>query len=1402
MKIKNLYITSAILAVLGIILIFSSRADSQIGGGSGTINTLTQWTSSSTPDAIFPRTTNKAVGLWLQSASTQCLQVSAAGVISGTGAACGSGSGGSGNTVFELFNNVGIYATTTGKSLFVRGNHSATSSTALFEVAGDGHIHDLLTVGYINATGTATSTFSSSISIPDTYGIQFGSADTVLKSNIGAVGAGIFLLSGPSAIERGLYASGRLSLASNAGTNGTGNIEPIIVLSANGAAEISNGTQGNAADRILSFGFSNGVLVTDGSFNASTTIHADSNITTGGLFDSNGAGTSTFTGGISANHLSVTDALTVSGAGTSTFTGGIFANDLRTNLTSCDSLDTDTSGAIVCGSDATAAAGTNDWGTFITMSTGKNVTPSSTMDVAVQGELNVTGTGTSTIQGNTAVMGVLTVGPSSSSTIRSTTATSTLGGLIANHLQITKAITQNGGGTSTFTGGIFANTFRTNLPSCNSLDTDTDGALVCGVDADTTYTAGNNLSLTGTTFALKTNLFSLGDVFATTTGASVYASSTIQAGGNLIGYSLLDVRGAGTSTILNGIRADSGYFDTSLQIGGAGTTTLLGDSATSTFGGGVYANALRTNLVDCNTLDTDSTGALICGVDATAAAGTNDWGTFISLTPGKALTSSTTFDVAVQGELTVLGTGTSTNQGNSGVVGMLAVGATASSTIRGTDATSTLGGLRVNNISVTEAIIASGGGTSTFTGGISAGSGGLASSDGVSVTGGIIQSSGIINLSGSGTSTFAGGLIITAGGLDLDLPSCSGTNALNTDSGGAIICGAISGLTQDDLTDNSISDLSDVAAMTEATGDLLYVTGGAWDRLAAGTRGTILSMTTGGIPGWVSTSTFAHLNVNNVYTGSGTTTLRNNEEFYGKIAVGGTSTSTIRGGATSSLSGGLNVLTGGISFGLPSCTELTTDSTGAIICGTDDAGGGVNDWGTFIGMATGKNLTSSTTYDVGISGELNVLGTGTSTIQGGLAVMDKLSVGGTSSSTIRNTTATSTLGGLSINYLTVTEAINSSGGGTSTFTGGIYANTFRTNLPSCDSLDTDTDGALICGSDANSGGVNDWGTFITMATGKNITSSTTYDVAVGGELNVLGTGTSTIQGNVATMGVLTVGASASSTIRSTTATSTLGGLNINHLNVTEAITQNGGGTSTFVGGISTNHLTTTDTITSNGAGTSTFTGGIFANALRTNLVSCTTVLETDSNGAIVCGTDADTTYTAAANLALTGTVFSLKTNIFSMGDVFATTSSASIYASSTIQATGNLIGYADLLVGGTTTRWGGVTIEQQSGQGFLKPILVVGDSGTSTPFFIVNQHGQIITGSTSAAIQNSADATSTIGTIHAPYLIIDNGHAGTSTMTIGGVGNPACLKIRDKDNGGYSFCGVIDGVMTCSQTSC
>ena len=66
--------------------------------------------------------------------------------------------------------------------------------------------------------------------------------------------------------------------------------------------------------------------------------------------------------------------------------------------------------------------------------------------------------------------------------------------------------------------------------------------------------------------------------------------------------------------------------------------------------------------------------------------------------------------------------------------------------------------------------------------------------------------------------------------------------------------------TSDDLTNNSIQDLDDVASITETFGDLLSWDGTEWNSIAtstlygAGTNGHVLSLA-GGVPKWVATST-------------------------------------------------------------------------------------------------------------------------------------------------------------------------------------------------------------------------------------------------------------------------------------------------------------------------------------------------------------------------------------------------------------------------------------------------------------------------------------------------------------------------------------------------------------------
>src|SRR3990167_9164387 len=352
----------------------------------------------------------------------------------------------------------------------------------------------------------------------------------------------------------------------------------------------------------------------------------------------------------------------------------------------------------------------------------------------------------------------------------------------------------------------------------------------------------------------------------------------------------------------------AGSFFNQLDIGNTSTTTIRGDSATSTFDGGVFANAFRSNLPSCDTLDTDSTGAIICGTDATGAGGSGqiDWELFNNIgqratTTGKSLfvrgdyTSTTTQD-----RLEVAGRAT--------VHHLLTVGyLTATSTVS--------------------------------------------------------------------TSTIAYGLNITNGGLDINLPSCTGE--LETDSNGSIVCG-----TQDVTGDwTGTIDSNNFAGGAIGVGELIYGgSAGSFSELAAGTRGTILSMTTGGIPGWVSTSTFAHLRDNNVFTGTGSTTFAGNVDVTGDVHADSRLTTDdilfVRGAGTSTFVGG--VFANDLRTNLPSCDSLDTNSSGAIVCGADATGGGFEfpfdtnatyaSTSTILGFLSGMFSNGSTT----VTGQLNV----------------------------------------------------------------------------------------------------------------------------------------------------------------------------------------------------------------------------------------------------------------------------------------------------------------------------------------------------------------------------------------------------------------------------------------------
>lgn len=168
-------------------------------------------------------------------------------------------------------------------------------------------------------------------------------------------------------------------------------------------------------------------------------------------------------------------------------------------------------------------------------------------------------------------------------------------------------------GTSTFSGGISS----AGLASSGGL-TISDGGILIGGDYINDL-VGTGLQVSGGALTLNAT----GDWTGTFDGqqGSYYLDRTNHTGSQA------------ASTITGGTFGSGDFvFPSDLTITGNATSTGLGltgkiystFSGTSTFSGGIYANALRTNLPSCDSLDTDSTGAIVCGVDASGGSSAPD----------------------------------------------------------------------------------------------------------------------------------------------------------------------------------------------------------------------------------------------------------------------------------------------------------------------------------------------------------------------------------------------------------------------------------------------------------------------------------------------------------------------------------------------------------------------------------------------------------------------------------------------------------------------------------------------------------------------------------------------------------------------------------------------------------
>ncbi len=835
---------------------------------------------------------------------------------------------------------------------------------------------------------------------------------------------------------------------------------------------------------------------------------------------------------------------------------------------------------------------------------------------------------------------------------------------------------------------------------CTALETDADGDVVCGTDDDTntTYSAGQGLSLNGTTFRLNATVTGSLLKFETISGSTLFAKTSLASSGTLVVQSTGLVKG---------------------------NLTTRGNLSGAT----ITVSSLR----NCNTIDTDASGNFVCGVDETAASGL-DIGTadtrYVNIsgdtmTGALAIRNGNGTVVVDNGVLLeVLGTasgrvfhaqdelrssGTLLVEGNSVLQSglKLASGGFNGCTALATDAdgdvicdtddntTYSVGrGLTLNGTVITLNTTLTGSllNFQTVSGSTIAAANRLTSSGVLAVEGNsFLQGTVAV----TGNTTLSSGLKLASGGFN----NCT---ALSTDADGDVVC-----------------DTDDNTTYTAAQGLTLN---GTSFRLNATITGSLLEFTT------VSGAT---VHAQDQLRSSGTLLVEGN----------------------SILQSGLRLASGGFN----SCTSLETDSSGNITCGTDadttyNVGRGLTLNGTTITLnttitgslvnfttvsgstvAAANRLTSSGVLAVDgntflqgglklASGGFNACGMLTTDADGDLvcstAVVDTntryaagqgITLTGTGFSLSLNITG-STLEFASVSGATVsaTNRLTSSGvlavDGNTFLQGGLKLASGGFN--GCTALETDADGDLVCGSDSDTTYVAGQGVTLNgnvfrlngILTGSLVSFQTVSGttIAAANRLSSSGVlaveGNSFLQGTVAVTGNTTLSSGlklASGGFNNCTALSTDADGDVvcdtddnTTYTAAQGLTLNGTSfrlNATITGSlvefitVSGATVSATDRLTSSGVLAVDGNAFLQGTVRLTALTNCNT-LDTNSNGDLVCGTDADTNtqYSAAQGLTLTGTGFRLSANITGSTLEFALVSGATVHAQNTLQSSGAL----------------------------------------------------------------------------------------------------------------------------------
>lgn len=279
------------------------------------------------------------------------------------------------------------------------------------------------------------------------------------------------------------------------------------------------------------------------------------------------------------------------------------------SLKNCDTIDTNAAGVLSCGTDASGAGGSNwsNTGSLQNRFDGRYV---NTSGDTMTGALTIDITG-----GDNSTLGLNVLNTTSGSIIKAAKTLASSGSLTWEGAASGATLYV---GTSINGAGLVDCDLATQTVAWDS----TAGRFSCGTDSDTTYTAGQGLTLTATSFKTNSTLTGALASFTTVSGALVKAVNTLASSGTLVvegamsGASLFvgtSIRGAGLVADCDTAGTSKVLWDTTLGKFSCGTDTDTNTTYTAGQGLTLTSTSFR--------LSPSHSGTTIWAVNTLASSG-------------------------------------------------------------------------------------------------------------------------------------------------------------------------------------------------------------------------------------------------------------------------------------------------------------------------------------------------------------------------------------------------------------------------------------------------------------------------------------------------------------------------------------------------------------------------------------------------------------------------------------------------------------------------------------------------------------------------------------------------------------------------------------------------------------